>query len=74
MGEARDTALTGPLLEELACSRAAANAAEAGDLEGVRAPLHRALTLSKGTHRETGYRLRLHALDAGETVVRLSEK
>ena len=74
MGEARDAALTGPLLEELACSKAAATAAEAGDLEGVRGPLTRALTLSKGTHRETGYRLRIHALDAGEAVVRLSEK
>ena len=74
MGEARDAAPTGPLLAELAASRAAAFAAENGDLIGARGPLNTALTLARGTHRETGYRLRLTALDSGDGVVRLSEK
>ena len=74
MGEARDAAPTGPLLAELAASRAAAFAAENGDLIGARGPLNTALTLARGTHRETGYRLRLTALEAGDGVVRLSEK
>ncbi len=74
MGEGRDASLTGSLLEELAGSKAAATAARAGDLAGARAPLQQALRLAKGTHRETGYRLRLATLEAGDAVVRLSEK
>lgn len=74
MGEARDASIEGALLEELACSKAAAVATRAGELPGAKAPLERALTLARGTYRETGYRLRLTTLEAGDTVVRLSEK
>ena len=74
MGESRDASLTGTVLEELACSRAAALAARAGELAGAKASLKQALHLAKGTHRETGYRLRLATLEAGDAVVRLSEK
>ena len=74
MGEARDASIEGALLEELACSKAAAVAARAGDLPGAKAPLERALGLARGTYRETGYRLRLATLESGDAVVRLSEK
>ncbi len=74
MGEARDAATTGSLMEELACSKQAADAAHEGRLAAAIDSLNRALELAKGTHRETGYRLRLTALEAGEAVVRLSEK
>lgn len=74
MGEARDAATTGSLLEELACSKQAADAAYEGRLEAAHGSLNQALEFARGTNRETGYRLRLTALEAGEAVVRLSEK
>lgn len=74
MGEARDAALTGPLQEELAASQGAVTAADAGELDAARKLLNEALGLAKGTHRETGYRLRLTAIESGDAVVRLSEK
>lgn len=74
MGEARDAAVTGSLQEELESSARAADLAHLGKLAEAIAALNQALQLAKGTHRETGYRLRLTALEAGDTVVRLSEK
>ncbi len=74
MGEARDAATTGSLLEELACSKRAADAAHEGKLEAAMRELTEALKFAQSTHRETGYRLRLTALEAGEAVVKLSEK
>ncbi|MDP1825942.1 MAG: adenylate/guanylate cyclase domain-containing protein [Archangium sp.] len=74
MGEARDAALTGPLQEELAASQGAVTAADAGEPGAARKLLNEALVLAKGTHRETGYRLRLTAIEGGDPVVRLSEK
>ena len=74
MGEARDASLSGPLQEELAASRGAVTAADVKEFDAARVLLFQALALARGTYRETGYRLRLNALDAGDPVVRLSEK
>ena len=74
MGEARDAALSGRLQEELAASRGAVTATDVQEFEAARVLLSQALALARGTYREAGYRLRLMALDAGDPVVRLSEK
>jgi adenylate cyclase len=74
MGEARDAAVTGPLAEELERSRNAAQLAAEHKLEEAVRELRRAIELSRGTHRETGYRLRIATHEAGDSVVRLHEK
>lgn len=71
MGEARDAMLSPALRAEITASADAVKFADAGDWTAARAALELALASAKGTPRETGYRLRL---DAGEAVVRLSEK
>lgn len=74
MGEARDAALTRDEQAELTASADAVARADAGDFAGARAALEAALVTARGTSREPGYRLRLTAVDAGDAVVRLSEK
>lgn len=73
MGEGDDL-LPLALIDELAASSEAADAAERGDFSRAATALRRALDLSEGTHRQVGYRLRLTACEGGEAVVRLSEK
>ncbi len=74
MGEARDASLTDALQAELVASADAVKSADAGDLRAARTALQTAQAYAKATPRETGYRLRLAALDTGDPIVRLSEK
>lgn len=73
MGEGDDL-LPLALIDELAASSEAADAAEQGDFSRAATALRRALDLSEGTSRPVGYRLRLTACEGGEAVVRLAEK
>ncbi len=73
MGEADDV-LPLALIDELTASAEASDAADREDFALATSALRRALDLSVGTPREVGYRLRLAAHEAGEAVVRLSEK
>jgi hypothetical protein len=73
-GEQRDMVWTPSFREELEASRLAAECTEGGHFQDARAHLERAVELSTGTSRETGYRLRLTSITQGDRFVRLAEK
>lgn len=73
-GERRDFTWTEGFAAEFDASRLAAELTEAGQFDAARAHLERAASLSSGTAREAGYRLRLQSIAQGERVVRLAEK
>lgn len=73
-GEARDMVWTEQFRQELASSTRAAALTEQGNLQDARVELERALSLSQGSSREAGYRLRLASIAQGDHFVRLAEK
>jgi len=73
-GEQRDMVWTPSFREEFEASRLAAECTEGGHFQDARAHLERAVELSTGTSRETGYRLRLTSITQGDRFVRLAEK
>jgi hypothetical protein len=74
MAEQRDMVWTPSFREEFEASRLAAECTEGGHFQDARAHLERAVELSTGTSRETGYRLRLTSITQGDRFVRLAEK